>query len=71
MSKFPAAIAAAVLCANMMTHAQSPQIDVSQLKIPAGTVIDVASPTGEIEVWVSLVYPSLGEANGRNAKISV
>jgi minor extracellular serine protease Vpr len=70
MSKFPAAIAAAVFSASMMTHAQSPQIDVSQLKIPAGNVIDVAPPTGEIEVWVSLVDPSLGEANGRNAKRS-
>jgi hypothetical protein len=49
-------------------HAQQPSsaIDVSELQIPQGVVVDSA-PTGEIEVWITLVEPSLGEASGPNA----
>jgi minor extracellular serine protease Vpr len=41
--------------------------DASQLQIPGGAAA-ASQPTGEIDVWVSLVDASLGQASGRNAK---
>ena len=47
---------------------QTTGADLSQLQIPPGGVIAAPSPTGEVEVWVTLVDASLAEAAGRNAK---
>jgi minor extracellular serine protease Vpr len=48
--------------------AQLPRQDVSHLLIPPGGAIAPPALTGETEVWVTLVEPSLAEASGRNAK---
>jgi len=47
---------------------QTTGVDVSQLRIPPGGAIAPASPTGEIEVWVTLADASLSEAAGRNGR---
>jgi subtilisin family serine protease len=51
------------------SHAQQPasDIDVSNLRMPQATQVEPGR-SGEVEVWVTLVDPSLGEANGPNAK---
>jgi subtilisin family serine protease len=62
-----------VFCAvNMLQpagHAQQPSsaIDVSDLRVPQ-PVRGNSAPPGEIDVWVALADPSLGEASGPNAK---
>jgi subtilisin family serine protease len=50
-------------------HAQqsSSEIDVSHLRIPRAVQTDSA-PAGDIDVWITLLDPSLGEASGPNAK---
>jgi subtilisin family serine protease len=50
-------------------HAQQPSsaIDVSDLRIPQAAQVDMTL-SGEIDVWITLVDPSLGEASGPNAK---
>lgn len=50
-------------------HAQqpSPDVDVSSLRMAQPAQVDRVLP-GELEVWVTLDAPSLGEASGPNAK---
>src|SRR4029077_20009268 len=47
---------------------QTAGVDLSQLRIPPGGVIGPSNPTGEGEVWISLVDAPLSEAVGRNEK---
>ena len=58
-----------VILIRPTSHAQqgTASIDVSDLQIPQPAQRDSA-PSGEIEVWITLVDPPLGEASGPNAK---
>jgi subtilisin family serine protease len=47
---------------------QAAGVDLSQLQIPPGGVLDSAAPVGGVDVWVTLADASLGEAAGENAK---
>jgi subtilisin family serine protease len=70
-SWIPAAIIACIVgLLQLPAGAQQPssQIDVSSLRIPGGAAITAAPPTGAIDLWINLADPSLGRANGRNAK---
>jgi minor extracellular serine protease Vpr len=49
-------------------NAQQATVDLTPLQIPSGVLVDTSQRVGEIEVWISLTDPSLGEASGPNAK---
>src|SRR5262249_35643031 len=61
--------AAVFVLSTLSAHAQ---IDVSNLQVPAESVMDVPPPvglrTGDVELWVQLVDSPLAVALGQNAK---
>jgi minor extracellular serine protease Vpr len=50
-------------------HAQQPSVvDVSDLRVPRAEQRESPAAAGNIDVWITLVDPPLGEASGPNAK---